>query len=466
MKKTIDIPFYFQSAAQDCVPACVKAVSNYYNIPIDIRRLRLVLVTDSTDGTRLKNMNNLTPWFNVQLGRIVNLDEIPTYTPFIAYLVHNHAVVVWGYTEDGRRLKVGDPAVGLVEMRLEELQRIWEGIVVILRPHGEAERMEFSQDLSSKWLRWLHIDELRILHINWWSMAWASLVFTLLGAANAIYSLYYAQFLPYMKKFILFVLAYTAVTGLLSWISNLVQFKLSLIYQRRMAWRIEEALHQIDLKFYTMGDISTRYQDAGTVIGTVMGLFRDIPYSFIIFGASLFFLAKISWLLAVFTFVFLVFMISILTLFVTVIRNMVYNIRIKQSEFTNKLKTWLSGGDNQITSSFNEIVGAQYKQSIWSIPISLVVGNSVVIPVLFLVLFLHWKNGNSSTSTAAYTKLLSGIMIMSYAVSAGHGLYRKIVAWQMSLPSFQRLKDFLEVDEETSEKQSKGMVATGKEATS
>ena len=100
-----------------------------------------------------------------------------------------------------------------------------------------------------------------------------------------------------------------------------------------------------------------------------------------------------------------------------------------------------------ISSSFNEILGAQYKQSIWSIPISSVIGNSVVIPVLFLVIFLHWKQGSaSSTTTAGYTQLLSGIMIMSYAVSAGHGLYQKIVAWQMALPSLQRLKDFLEVE--------------------
>jgi len=57
----------------------------------------------------------------VQLGRIVNLPELPTYTPLIAYLVHHHAVVIWGYTADGKRLLVGDPAAGLVEMRMDEL---------------------------------------------------------------------------------------------------------------------------------------------------------------------------------------------------------------------------------------------------------------------------------------------------------------------------------------------------------
>lgn len=67
-------------------------------------------------------------------------------------------------------------------------------------------------------------------------------------------------FLPYFSKFILFVVAYTAVSGILTWISSLVQMKLGLIYQRKLSWRIEEALGQIDLRFYTMGDISTRYQ--------------------------------------------------------------------------------------------------------------------------------------------------------------------------------------------------------------
>lgn len=449
MKELYNRPFFFQSAAHDCVPACVMAVSNYYRVPVNFRQLRSSLVTDPASGTTLKNMNNLDPWFKVQLGRIVNLSEIPTYTPFIAYLVHNHAVVVWGYTTDGKRLKIGDPAIGLVDMRLEELQRVWEGIAVVLRPLEEVSSIDSACESHSKWIRWLHLDELRALQINWWSMAWVSLVFTLSGAANAVYSLYYAQFLPHFTKFVLFIVAYTAVSGILSWISSLVQFKLSLIYQRRLAWRLEEALHQLDLKFYTMGDISTRYQDAGTVISTVMGLFRDIPYSFIIFGASMYFLAKISWLLVVFTFAFLILLISILSPLVSRIRNMVYNIRIKQAEFTNKLKIWLSGGKNLVSSSFNELIGAQYKQSVWSIPISSVVGNSAVIPVLFVVIFLHWKQGNASATTmSGYTQLLSGIMIMGYAVSAGHGLYQKIVAWQMALPSLQRLKDFLEVEME------------------
>ena len=174
MVKTNIKPFYFQSAAHDCVPASVMALAHYYRITINIRQLRSVLITDPSCGTELRNLNNLAPWFKVQLGRIVNLSEIQTYTPFIAYLVHNHAIVVWSHTEDGKRLMVGDPAIGLVEMRLGELQKVWEGIAVVLRPLDEGFSIELASEVHSIWSRWFHIKELRAFQINWWSMAWGS----------------------------------------------------------------------------------------------------------------------------------------------------------------------------------------------------------------------------------------------------------------------------------------------------
>ena len=430
------------------MPACVLAISRYYGVRATIRELRRLLVTDPTQGTSLRSLQGLACWFKVELGRILDLAEIPKAAPFIAYLAHRHAIVVWGPTEDGGSLVVGDPAVGIVEMRIEELLLVWDGIVAVLRPLDGASPEFDGRPREPQWLRWLHLSELRSLEINWWAMAWTGLTASILGAVNALYALYFPSFLRDTKLFIWFVLSYAATSGIMSWINNYVQYATIVRYQKTLAMRINDVLGRIDLHFYTMGDISTRYQDASSVISSVMGLFRDVPYAIMLGGASVYFLAQISWLLVAFFIAFLVLVISLITPLVGKVQQMVYGIRLKEADITNKIRAWLSGGTNQVTESYVDAVLAQYRQAVWSIPINSILGNSVAIPILFVVLFMHWQLGiQSALTSAGYAKVLSGIMMMSYAVSAGHSLYGKIVAWQVALPSLHRLRDFLGIED-------------------
>ena len=71
-----DVPFYFQSASHDCVPACVMALGDYYHSKVDLNEIRSLLVTDPAKGTVIKNLNNLSPYFKVTLGLIVDHKEI------------------------------------------------------------------------------------------------------------------------------------------------------------------------------------------------------------------------------------------------------------------------------------------------------------------------------------------------------------------------------------------------------
>nr|WP_245630280.1 cysteine peptidase family C39 domain-containing protein [Alicyclobacillus acidiphilus] len=434
------------------MPACVLALGEYYCLNLSLNEIRILLVTSPSSGTTLKNLYNLSPWFYVQLGRITELSEISTHTPFIAFLKHNHAVTIWGYTQDGSKLVVGDPGVGIVQMNLDELLRVWDGIVAVLRPKALQDAPQERRKQQRPWQQWqdrLGFTDLQSFGVNWWPMGWTSLLVLLTGITNSIYSLYYAKYLPLFGKFILFVLSYTAISTILSWITNLILLRTSVKYQKVLSWRLDEAMKNLNLTFYTMGDISTRYQDASTVVSAVMALFQNIPYSLVIFLTSLYFLAKINWLLPVFTIVFLVLIVSILTPFVQKVRNLLYSVRLKQAEMTNRLQSWLTGGENTVTTAFQELVNTQYKQSLWSMPIRSVVGNSIVIPTLFVVIFDHWSHGAAATSTTkGYSQLLTAIMIMNYAVSAGHNLYGAIISWQTSRPSLQRLKDFLSVDVE------------------
>ena len=439
------IPFYFQSASQDCVPASVLALARYYGVPTTIRYLRSTLATDPTHGTSLGSLYSLKTMFEVQLGRITEVESIAQSMPFIAYLRHNHAIVVWGYSQDGSRLIAGDPAVGVVELRVGELLELWDGLAAVIRPLPGA-NMPDSNRAPRQGL--LHLTDLRSLRMPWWQMSGVSAVAALLAAANALYSLYWATYLQNYGQFILFMLSYSVSSGVLNLATSLIQLRIGVAFQKKVGMLIDTALPTADLKFYTIGDINTRYQDAVTVVNTVLGLFRDVPYAALLAAGSIYFLWRIDVLLSVFIVAFLALIISGLSPVVRRVQDMVYGIRIKQTELTNRIKEWLSGGRNTVTESFVDLINQQYRQGLWSIPIGSVVGNSAAIPILFVVVFMHWRFGGSvMADTSGYARVLSGIMIMSYAVSAGHGLYGKLVAWQMALPSLERLRDFLGIDD-------------------
>ena len=263
------------------------------------------------------------------------------------------------------------------------------------------------------------------------------------GLLNAFYSLNYAKYLQSFWPFIYFAVAYTLTTGLLNWLSNLLQAKMLLRYSELLGYKIRDSLPTMDEKFYTIGDISTRYHDIMIIINSIMGLFRDIPYSLMIFSASIFFLCRISWLLGLFVVAFLTLLTSVLSPFVKKVQNYTYTIKIREAEMMNKLQQFIGGASEEVTGAWEETNRTVYRQALWNIPISSVVGNSTVLPVLFVVIFLQWKTGGFS----AYQDILSALMIMSYAVQAGHTLYSRYVAWQTAQPSFHRLKDFLEIDQ-------------------
>lgn len=116
---TRESPFYFQSADHDCVPACVLSLAELYDVKITLKELRKILVTNPQSGTIIGNMRNLGNIFDVQIGRLSDLSELPQHIPFIAYLRRAHAIVVLEYDPARGKVVVGDPAVGIVQIPLQ-----------------------------------------------------------------------------------------------------------------------------------------------------------------------------------------------------------------------------------------------------------------------------------------------------------------------------------------------------------
>lgn len=112
VKRSRDIPFYFQLTANDCAPACVMALADWYGLQVSISELRHRLVTDPTRGTPIKQfLQGLQDLFTVQIGRQSPEQWDETLLPFIAFLPKQaHFVVVWQKTS--RTVLLGDPGSG------------------------------------------------------------------------------------------------------------------------------------------------------------------------------------------------------------------------------------------------------------------------------------------------------------------------------------------------------------------
>ncbi len=123
--------------------------------------------------------------------------------------------------------------------------------------------------MHRNWRYKFSFDKLSVLQLSWWVMGWESVIVALVGALNIAYSLYYVQFLPDFNKFLLFMAAYGILSLLLTIASSVISLRISLHYQRLMGLRLDDASDHINLRFYTIGDISTRVSDAGTVISAM-----------------------------------------------------------------------------------------------------------------------------------------------------------------------------------------------------
>lgn len=408
---------------------------------ISITELRKLLATNAQQGTAIKSLKNLEPILSVQLGKITSFVECGQYVPFIAYLSTSHAIVVWEYAAEGGYFVVGDPGIGLIEMRQEDLFRQWNGIAAILRPPTNS-------DLTQPLLQKKQSIREKISNHEIWQtgfklkpMLLISLTGTLLGILNTLYSLYFASYLKEFTQFLLFALSTSLLSIVLNTITNWIQARLGYRYGEQVGSKLQEAFELMDRSFYTMGDVSTRYTDGMSVVGVLMGLFQSVPYSIAVFIGSIYFLAKIGWLLAVFIIAFLALVIVLVTPMVGKIQRLMYTLKIRQTLMTNVLKESLVSGQGDLMGAWMDTLSVSYKQSLWSIPLNTTFGHSSTFPVIFVVIFLYWKSGG----TTQYEALLSAIMITGYAVSAGQALYQAFVSWKVSQPSLHRYVDFMGV---------------------
>lgn len=144
-------PCYKQLDAMDCGPTCLRMIAKYYgkNFSLQTIRERSFL---TREGVSLLGMSDAAESLGMKsVGARVSyrqlVEEVPL--PAIVHWKHEHFVVVYEVKKE--KVRVADPAFGLINYTLEEFLKGWsgtadeskaKGIALILEPTPDFYRLE------------------------------------------------------------------------------------------------------------------------------------------------------------------------------------------------------------------------------------------------------------------------------------------------------------------------------------
>jgi ABC-type bacteriocin/lantibiotic exporter with double-glycine peptidase domain len=427
------IPFHFQLATNDCAPACVMAIVDYYRLSVDVRQLRATLFPEEANGVSIRHFQRLSRWFNVQLGRADQLQPDSVATPYIAYWPkQSHYVVVWRVTATA--VTLGDPAVGVVRMSRREFCTYWDGIAIVLQPYELDERAS----IRSRPSLWKVVQ--RLFYHQWYRLILLAIPATALGVINAIFAIAFPFFLQNMRKMVHITLGFVVISLVLSAVTG----GLTAFVKRRIALDIVRDLapnlQRLSPQFYTVGDAYTRFQDVQHVVDAITGLARDLPYAIMIWMGALWYLTDQASTVAGVMIGLLVVVLGCLSPFVRRVRNYFYLIRLRTANLNNSLIRSWGGRIDTIYDPWQELVATTFHQSLWNVPITTVMQQTSSLGIVAVGLFagLH-------SHRLGMAPLLSLIFLVNYMTGATYALYTKYVSWQTTTPSLFRIQDFLNV---------------------
>jgi ABC-type bacteriocin/lantibiotic exporter with double-glycine peptidase domain len=146
-------PFVRQNDQMDCGAACLSMLSLYFGKDLSVQFWRSKLSTDK-DGTSIFDLAKTSEKFGF-ITHCLQVDELQAIEkamfPFIA-LRNYHYIVV--YKLDAKNVTIGDPAIGIRKISIEEFTTGFEKIGLFLKPLPQFLDLP---DSHSRWKHYLHL---------------------------------------------------------------------------------------------------------------------------------------------------------------------------------------------------------------------------------------------------------------------------------------------------------------------
>lgn len=190
MTRKLPRHFRLQQDQHDCGVACLRNILEYYQADLSVEKLR-EWSGASTHGTTLLGLHQAAKQAGfipqgAQAGSVDDLQEVQY--PCILPVTINEAMLhymVYYPEENTDFLLLGDPAIGLIRMKKQELEKIWTSRTVLLLTPGE--NLSRWQRQRQKKLSWLGRTLKEDIHLLYTAVI-VGIICALLNLSTAIFS--------------------------------------------------------------------------------------------------------------------------------------------------------------------------------------------------------------------------------------------------------------------------------------
>lgn len=175
-----------QNDEKDCGPACILTIAKQFGSDISIAKLREISGTDR-NGTNIAGMLKGLEYLGFD-GKAVRVEDKKITNeisfPIIAHVKTEknflHYIVIHKVSK--KMILVSDPAIGMKKYSHEEFEKIWTGILILVEPKKEFERIKENNNSLMKFFLILKKQK-KIL----WNVFLVSMLYTFLGIVSSFY---------------------------------------------------------------------------------------------------------------------------------------------------------------------------------------------------------------------------------------------------------------------------------------
>jgi ATP-binding cassette subfamily B protein len=133
-------PFVKQRGLKDCASACVQMILKYYNGYTSIEKLNEMMNTNQNGTTAYHMVEALKELGFDSYGlklKDLNHIELPCIAHVIINNSYKHYIVIYNINYKKKTLLIADPSTNLKTITFKEFQKIWQNIIINMRPNRQ-----------------------------------------------------------------------------------------------------------------------------------------------------------------------------------------------------------------------------------------------------------------------------------------------------------------------------------------